>query len=45
MYESVPPAMAEHLAKVPTPAAVRFSEMASQTPPSPVVIATAERAW
>ncbi len=45
VYESVPPALAEHLAKVPTPEAVRFSQMASQTPPRPEVIATAQRAW
>jgi hypothetical protein len=35
-YQSVPPATLDRLAVVPTPAAVRFSQMAAATPPAPV---------
>lgn len=41
LYQSVPPATLDVLAAVPTPAAVRFSEMARARPPAPVVVASA----
>jgi len=41
LYQSVRPAELEALARVPQPAAVRFSGMASERPPLPVVAAQA----
>jgi len=40
LYQSVPPATLDMVAAVPTPAAVRFSEMARERPPTPVVVAS-----
>ena len=42
LYQTVAPATLEALAKVPTPAAVRFSGMASSRAPLPIVIASTE---
>ncbi|UQA56752.1 hypothetical protein [Polyangium aurulentum] len=41
LYQSVRPTELESLARVPQPAAVRFSSMASERPPLPVVAAQA----
>jgi hypothetical protein len=40
-YQSVPPSTIDVLARVPTPAAVRFSQMASDSPPAPIEMARA----
>jgi hypothetical protein len=37
-YQSIPPAIVDALAQVATPAAVRFSQMAEATPPSPIEV-------
>lgn len=41
LFQSVPPAALDHLAVVPTPAAVAFSDMARRRAPTPVVMAQA----
>lgn len=41
LYQSLSPAVAASHEAWPTPAGVRFSEMAARTPPAPVAIATA----
>jgi hypothetical protein len=43
VYQTLPPAAFDHLARVPTPAAVRFSRMVSARPSEVYVVATAER--
>ena len=40
-YQSIPPATIDTLSEVPTPAAVRFSQMARALPPAPIEMARA----
>jgi hypothetical protein len=43
VYQTLPPAVADHLRRVPTPAAVRFTQMVDARPSEVVPIATASR--
>lgn len=43
VYQTVPPSAVEHLGRVPTPAAVKLTEMIARRPSEAHVIATAER--
>lgn len=43
VYQTMPPTLRQHLAKVPTPAAVRLTQMAAGVSPAPIVIARAEQ--
>jgi hypothetical protein len=43
VYQTLPPFVADHLARVPTPAAVKFSQMVAARPSEVIVVATATR--
>lgn len=43
VYQTLPPAAADHLARVPTPAAVKFSQMVAARRPEVILVATASQ--
>jgi hypothetical protein len=43
VYQTMPPGQRDHLARVATPAAVRFTQMAEGVSPEPLVIARVEQ--
>lgn len=44
VYQTLPPAAAAHLGRIPTPAAVKMTELVDARPPEVIVIATTGRA-